>query len=214
MATGSRCGCSYSVCCYCCWWYCCIVYSAQTKTKMQSALQWELGVEDGIEKWGGGAGHDHSACSAAVTVAESSQNIHGLRFRRTAGIAQLALCALSSLAPSPLEHLLLPPTIAPLSTRAFALTPLLLLLLLFLFPLLLLLLLLLFLPHQLCLLSYVASSSPHTAVPSFPSAPTPSLHSLYSPPALPITSPLSPPLPPPPPSPAALATTFYGLIEN
>lgn len=161
-------------------------------------------------------------------MAESSQNIHGLRFRRTAGIALPALCALPPLASFPPEHPLLspapPPTLAPHSPHDSALLsalapllsaqpPLLLLLLLFLFPLLPLMLLLLFLPHQVCLLS--ARSYPRTAVSSFPSASTPPLYTLSAHPALPITSLLSPPLPPPsPPSSAALATTFYGLIEN
>lgn len=160
MATGSRCGCSSSVCCCCCW-YCCIVYSAQTKTKMQSALQWELGVEDGSGKWGVGAGHDHPACAAAVTVAESSQNIHGLRFRRTAGIALPLppLRALTHLAPSLAEHLLLPPasppTLAPHSPRAPALLSALAPLLSAQPPLLLLLLLFLS-----CTYSFCYSSSP------------------------------------------------------
>lgn len=187
---------------------------------MQSALQWELGVEDG--SWGSEQGMTIQ-CAAAVSVAESSQNIHGLRFRRTAGIALPLppLRALTHFAPSLAEHLLLPPasppTLAPHSPRAPALLsaqpPLLLLLLLFLFPLLPLMLLLLFLPHQICLLS--ARSSPRTAVPSFPSASTPPLYTLSAPSALPITSLHSPPLPPPStPSSAALATTFYGLIEN
>lgn len=116
---GSRCGCSSSVCCCCCCWYCCIVYSAQTKTKMQSALQWELGVGSGSRAW------IHSACAAAVTVAESSQNIHGCGLDALQASLCLRLCALLLLVPSPLDHLPLalapPPTLAPPSSPASAL---------------------------------------------------------------------------------------------